>query len=59
MASYHCHVEVVYLWKETLTIKFIIDARVSSEIGIEDKNLTALVSENIEKIGRRNSIPCV
>ncbi|KAK9086461.1 hypothetical protein Syun_028855 [Stephania yunnanensis] len=39
--------------------KLALDPKVAAELGIDDPNLTALVSENLEKMIRRRQIACV
>lgn len=39
--------------------KLVLDPKLGSELGFEDPNLTALVSENLEQMVKRRQIACV
>nr|XP_016508753.1 PREDICTED: lysine-specific demethylase JMJ25-like [Nicotiana tabacum] len=39
--------------------KLVLDPKVGPELGFEDPNLTALVSENLEKMIKRRQVACV
>uniref|UniRef100_A0A5B6ZX44 Putative lysine-specific demethylase JMJ25 isoform X1 n=1 Tax=Davidia involucrata TaxID=16924 RepID=A0A5B6ZX44_DAVIN len=39
--------------------KLVLDPKIGAELGFEDPNLTAMVSENLEKMIKRRQITCV